>query len=118
MKFDPEILEESVVDNRAEFSLLVSPDLAHFPGHFPGQPLLPGVVEIDWAVRLAQRHFTLPSQRFSALKNLKFTSPVLPGTTLKLVLLWSAEKSRLEFTYTAGERACATGHLLFAGDAA
>ncbi|MGE5386493.1 MAG: hypothetical protein ACM3SV_11480 [Betaproteobacteria bacterium] len=118
MTFLPQILQESVEGNRAEFSLHVPKDLAHFPGHFPGQPLLPGVVEIDWAVRLAQRHFTLPTRHFSALKGLKFTSPVLPGVTLKLVLLWWEEKSRLDFAYSAGERPCAAGQVLFAGDAA
>lgn len=118
MSFLPEILAESGTGDRAEFSLRVPPDLAHFPGHFPGQPILPGVVQIDWAVRLAKRHFELPAERFSALRGLKFTSPVLPGATLQLSLTWVADKSRLEFSYRAGERPCAAGQIVFAGDPA
>lgn len=111
----PDILAETGDGNRAEFTLHVPEDLAHFPGHFPGQPLLPGVVQIDWAVRLGQRRFALPAGRFSALKGLKFTSPVLPGTTLTLALNWLPDKSRLDFSFTAGDRACAAGQILFAG---
>lgn len=114
MSFLPEILAESGTGDRAEFSLRVPPDLAHFPG----QPILPGVVQIDWAVRLAKRHFELSAECFSALRGLKFTSPVLPGATLQLSLTWVADKSRLEFSYRAGERPCAAGQIVFAGDPA
>ena len=109
----PEILTESCEGHTANLQLRVPPELAHFPGHFPSNPLLPGVVQIDWAVRLAERHFSLPRQRFSQLKGLKFTSPVLPGTELNAQLTWLEEKSRLEFTFSAGSRACAAGQIIF-----
>jgi len=110
----PEIISEACDGNRASFTLRIPPELAHFPGHFPGRPLLPGVVEVDWAVRLGLRHFMLATERFSALKGLKFNSPILPGTVLQLTLTWSDGKSRLDFIYQVGARACATGQILFA----
>lgn len=112
----PDILTENRDDQTVNLRLRIPMELTHFSGHFPKNPLLPGVVQIDWAVRLAERYFSLPRQRFSQLKGLKFTSPVLPGTELDAHLTWVQEKSRLEFTFTAGSRACASGQIIFAAE--
>ncbi|HRE16018.1 MAG TPA: hydroxymyristoyl-ACP dehydratase [Rhodocyclaceae bacterium] len=113
MNLLPDILEEAVDGPRATFRLFLPADFVHFAGHFPGQPILPGVVQLDWAVRLGKRHFALPRERFSQLKGLKFTSPVLPETTLDLSLHWQADRQRLEFAYHAGDRACSSGQIVF-----
>ena len=115
----PDILAETRDGQTVRIKLRVPLQLVHFSGHFPAQPILPGVIEIDWAVRLAERHFALPRQRFSQLKNVKFTSPVLPGTLLDCILNWSEEKFRLEFSFAAGGRPCSSGQIVFpAGTAA
>jgi 3-hydroxymyristoyl/3-hydroxydecanoyl-(acyl carrier protein) dehydratase len=41
----------------ATYRLRVPPTLEHFRGHFPGFPILPGVVQLDWAVRFGRLHF-------------------------------------------------------------
>ena len=114
----PEILSETRTGPTLHLTLRVPPELAHFPGHFPAQPILPGVVEVDWAVRLAERHFKLPRQRFSQMKRLKFTAPILPGAQLEASLTWLEEKSSLDFVYTANGRVCASGQIVFAAETA
>jgi len=81
-----------------------------FAGHFPGQPLLPGVsllAELMEAVMhdpaLTQR--VGPSPRIGVVK---FLSPVRPGTTLSLQFDTGA--SALRFELRAGERVVASGH--------
>ena len=114
----PEILAEKRDGQTLFLRLRVPAELVHFSGHFPTYPILPGVIEVDWAVRLTERYFPLPRQHFSQLKNVKFTAPVQPGALLDCVLNWSEEKRRLEFSFSAEERACASGQLVFQGETA
>ncbi|WP_186114272.1 AMP-binding protein [Burkholderia gladioli] len=96
---------------RAE--LRVPPSLVHFAGHFPGCPILPGVVQVDWAVRLARRLLPTPAS-VSAIDHLKFKAPVLPGAVLALSLAHDAERRRVRFVFRLGERECATGTIVYA----
>jgi 3-hydroxymyristoyl/3-hydroxydecanoyl-(acyl carrier protein) dehydratase len=73
------------VDNRdGGFSaeLVVDENLRILPDHFPGQPILPGICMVQ-AVLLggAARH-GLVDLHLRALKNMKLTQPVRPGTKI------------------------------------
>lgn len=63
----------------------IQPGLSVFKGHFPIAPILPGVAQLDWALTLGRRCFSLPDE-FVRLEVLKFVSPVVPGTQLNLSL--------------------------------
>jgi len=92
--------------------LHVPPGLTHFSGHYPGLPILPGVVQIDWAVRYAQEHLALSGQ-FAALENIKFLALVLPDAQLELTLKWDAAKARLEFSFATSQRKHSSGRIVF-----
>ena len=85
--------------------------LAHFPGHFPGTPILPGVVQVDWAMNLSQRLMDLPP-RFAGMEVLKFQQLVRPGDRISLTLRFDPERSKLHFAYRNGEAACSSGRIL------
>ncbi|MBS1228773.1 MAG: AMP-dependent synthetase and ligase [Proteobacteria bacterium] len=92
--------------------LLVPRELAHFAGHFPDLPILPGVVQIDWAIRHAREHLPLRGQ-FTALENIKFQALVLPDTQLELTLTWDDENARLDFIFANSQRRCSSGRIVF-----
>ena len=74
----PEIVSESVDSNRAEFDIRVPPELVFLQGHFPGEPVLPGVVQVHWAIELASERFDLRPD-FEAIEGLKFHRVIEPG---------------------------------------
>lgn len=93
--------------------LLVHAELAAFRGHFPGQPLLPGVVQINWAVALAaeQLQSAYAPQRFAGLSRIKFKVPVLPGALVAFEL--KPAPGRLALRVTSQAQVHTQGHLLY-----
>ncbi|OLU24186.1 acyl-CoA synthetase family protein [Pseudomonas sp. PA27(2017)] len=87
-------------------------DLAHFSGHFPGTPVLPGVVQIDWAQQLARELITELPPLFGGMEVLKFQQLVRPGDRLQLTLRFDAERDKLYFTFRSGEANCSSGRIL------
>jgi acyl-coenzyme A synthetase/AMP-(fatty) acid ligase/3-hydroxymyristoyl/3-hydroxydecanoyl-(acyl carrier protein) dehydratase len=90
-------------------------DLAHFSGHFSTTPILPGVIQVDWAIGIARELMALPP-RFAGMEVLKFQQLVRPGDRIELTLRFDAERNKLHFAYRNGEAACASGRVLL-GDA-
>ncbi|BCG27395.1 AMP-binding protein [Pseudomonas tohonis] len=110
-----EPLASREIDGEWQLELEVPLDLAHFSGHFPRTPVLPGVVQIDWAQHLARQVMTLPP-RFAGMEVLKFQQLVRPGDRLQLSLRFDTDKGKLYFAYRNGEAACSSGRILLVAD--
>jgi acyl-coenzyme A synthetase/AMP-(fatty) acid ligase/3-hydroxymyristoyl/3-hydroxydecanoyl-(acyl carrier protein) dehydratase len=99
-------------DGEWQLELEVPLDLAHFTGHFPQTPVLPGVVQIDWAQHLAQTLIAELPPRFCGMEVLKFQQLVRPGDRLQLTLRFDATRGKLYFAFRNGEAACSSGRIL------
>ncbi len=89
-------------------------DHPSLPGHFPGNPLVPGVLLLDHvldAVEIAHGG-ALAGVR---LPQVKFMQPLLPGQAATVTL--EGEAPRWRFRVHHGERLLASGDL-FAAEAA
>ncbi|WP_018434455.1 AMP-binding protein [Paraburkholderia atlantica] len=104
------------VGDTLHYLLRVPPSLVHFAGHFPGLPILPGVVQVDWAARLAAGHWPRVSE-VASVDRLKFMAPVSPGAVLELTLAYDAARRRVQFAYRLDGRECASGVLVHREDA-
>jgi acyl-coenzyme A synthetase/AMP-(fatty) acid ligase len=108
---EPEWVSLQHVDDELRIELIVPLDLAHFTGHFPTTPILPGVVQVDWAIHLAQRLLPVPP-RFAGMEVLKFQQLVRPGDHITLTLRFDSERRKLHFAYRNGDSPCSSGRIL------
>ena len=102
---------------RLVVSRLIAADHPAFPGHFPGQPLLPGVLLLSEVMEAALTDPAL-AQRIAAgttLQNAKFLSPVLPGARIELALEW--DDAGLRFEVTRDGVAASRGQLSWSAEA-
>ncbi|MFP3568821.1 AMP-binding protein [Paraburkholderia sp. SIMBA_030] len=107
-----EVLAEARCAETLHYELRVPPTLVHFAGHFPGLPILPGVVQVDWAMRLAAEHVPAVRQ-LASIDRLKFMEPVPPGALLNLTLAHDAARRRVQFAYRLDGRECASGLIVY-----
>ena len=92
-----------------EFVWPVPADHPAFAGHFPGRPIVPGVVILDRAQLFAQTLTPAPVHHWQ-VGNAKFLSPVGPGETLVFALETKASGA-IAFSVRTGERGVASGSL-------
>ncbi|RKP50712.1 AMP-binding protein [Trinickia fusca] len=107
-----EVLAQCAYDGAHHYELRVPPTLVHFEGHFPQLPILPGVVQIDWAVRFSAEHVD-GVREIRSIDRLKFMAPVPPGAVLQLTLTPDSARARVRFVYRLGTRESASGLLVY-----
>ena len=98
-------------------TLCIAADHPAFAGHFPGMPILPGVVLLDAAVHVLTQAMRASgcaaqggAQAVCQISSTKFLSPVSPGETLTICCT-SAASGSTRFDISGGGRKVATGAL-------
>lgn len=94
----PNILALKLDANQLIVDFYLPEDLFWFKGHFPVQPILPGVAQLDWALTFAQEHLHA-SLTLKNIKALKFQMPLLPKDQARLTLTLNQAASLLDFSY-------------------
>ena len=115
MKGLPVILAERREVGRTELDLEVPASVPWFEGHFPGAPVLPGVVLIGWAVHHAHAFHGL-GPAITTLEQVKFKRPVLPGVRLTLVLKPNVAAGKLRYEYRDATGPYSSGILVYGGE--
>ncbi len=77
------------------------------PGHFPGQPVVPGVVLLDRVAAAIQAHW---GRRIAALPQAKFLAPLLPQQVARLEI-GEVTPTRLRFRISRDGAPIASGEV-------
>ncbi len=93
-------------------ALHISAEICWFEGHFPGQPVLAGVVQTHWAGQLARFIFAVDGD-FQRIDNLKFQTVVLPDSDIVLSLDFDRAANAVKFKFFGEESAYSQGKLVF-----
>jgi 3-hydroxymyristoyl/3-hydroxydecanoyl-(acyl carrier protein) dehydratase len=111
LRFDEPVTLE---DGAVEIAFEVPEDLRYLEGHFPGDPMVPGVAQVvPLAERQARRAFP-DLGRTVGLRRVKFMSALRPRQRLVLRLVRkSVEKVLFRIRRPDGEE-CTKGTLVFA----
>jgi 3-hydroxymyristoyl/3-hydroxydecanoyl-(acyl carrier protein) dehydratase len=95
----PDLLDIDQSGDKSVFRFKIGADLKWLKGHFPEQPVLPGVVQTHWACCLAQQVFSLP-QNIKRIDNLKFQNVILPHQEVSLELARHSSGDSVTFRYS------------------
>ncbi|MCF8467621.1 MAG: hypothetical protein K9G33_09490 [Sneathiella sp.] len=111
---DPQVLSETRDGEVVALELFAPGDLFQFQGHFPGDPILPGVAQLDWVARFAKSRFDL-DRGFRKLGQLKFSRLIRADSHLTLTVKLDRGKGRVSFSFSEGGEICSSGFLELAG---
>ncbi|NNG21872.1 AMP-binding protein [Telluria aromaticivorans] len=96
---------------RMLLELTVPADLLYFDGHFSVAPVLPGVVQVDWAIHYGRSYFDL-GEGFGGINALKFQQMIRPDQPVQLELVHDSTKGQLNFRYFSDAGPHASGRIL------
>ena len=110
MARSPDPIEQQQFGITFEVSRVVDADHPSLPGHFPGAPLVPGVVILDEVLEalIAWRG----TSQLTGVRNVKFLSPLKPGQPFTICLFAKNERAgEVNFCCRIEDRVIVEGRL-------
>ena len=88
-------VEELVPGESIRTTFYVDPQMELFKGHFPGDPVLPGVYSVECMAQssdilvLSTERYAGKTPLFLGINNVRFKSKILPGDTVEVRSKWA-----------------------------
>ncbi|GGB81012.1 AMP-binding protein [Marinobacterium zhoushanense] len=108
----PELISRTSTAQTAALVLRIPAELIYFDGHFAGNPILPGITQVHWAVHYGRQLFGTDGD-FGRLEVVKFQQVIFPESQVSLELEYSAEKNKLGFRYYSDKGVHSSGRICF-----
>ena len=117
----PVVLKQQTNDQELMLELDISPELSAFEGHFESFPIVPGVVQIQWALHFFKTYFL--KTKFSTpiaapeafevdkITALKFQHVMTPNCTSYLYLSYDHNKQNISFTISNDQHRFSSGKI-------
>ncbi|WP_239709092.1 hypothetical protein [Luteibacter sp. 9133] len=111
---EPVVLGEHRDDEGVVIDLELPLDLACFAEHFPEAPVVPGVLQVGWALSFAAVRLGTPTT-CRGMDALKFQRLLRPGDRPQLLLRHDKERGRLQFVYRMNGEPVSSAYLRLDG---
>ena len=108
----PDVVSVTAGDDEIRIVLDVVPELCWFEGHFPGQPVLPGIVQTHWAILVSRTLFGF-DEAPPDIKRLKFKNVIVPPRTVTLALVRHGD-DQVQFRFSSPDEDNSEGRIVFA----
>ena len=101
--------EEMIPGERIVSTFWVDPDREIFKGHFPGEPVLPGVYSVECMAQtadillLSMDRYAGKVPLFLGINNVRFLRKILPGDTLEIHAKLASERVEKAIATCAAE---------------
>ncbi|MBN1474188.1 MAG: hypothetical protein JW914_06205 [Syntrophaceae bacterium] len=88
-------------ENEIEVSCFAPADSPWFDGHFPGEPILPGIAIVHTVRQAILKDIQKKNERFvlDELRRIRFVQPVRPGEELKITVLREDTGGEILFSF-------------------
>ena len=108
----PQILVCDYQDEAVDLQLRVPPGLVYFSGHFPEQPILPGVTQLAWVEQFGKLFFNI-GLPFLRMEVIKFKKIIRPGDIIQMKLHWKADSNKLYFELNSVSDSHSSGRMVY-----
>lgn len=111
-----DILASTENERKVILKLFIPSSIQYFDGHFPGQPILPGVTQTHWAIHYGIEYLGYNGE-FTRLEAIKFQNVILGDTQVSLELTYHPSNGKLLFRYFSDSIAHSSGRIVFTQEA-
>ncbi len=94
--------------DRAEIVIEFPPSIVWFEGHFPNEPVLPGIAQVHLAAQWSERLWDWKPASAN-LSQVKFRRIIRPGSTVRLKLTRDPAAQRLKFAFVLDDIVASEG---------
>lgn len=108
----PQIQDCEFDGDKVNLQLKVQPGLIYFSGHFPPQPILPGVTQLFWVEQFGKLFFNIELP-FLRMEVIKFKKIIRPGDIIQMTLNWKASTGKLYFELFSIDDSHSSGRMVY-----
>ena len=108
----PQLLFCQLEGDKVKLELRIQPELVYFTGHFPGQPILPGVTQLAWTEQYGKLFFGI-EQPFLTMEVIKFKKIIQPEALITMTLEWKADSGKLYFDLSSATESHSSGRMVY-----
>jgi 3-hydroxymyristoyl/3-hydroxydecanoyl-(acyl carrier protein) dehydratase len=97
-------------EKELQLQICFSESLPYFQGHFPGTPILPGIVQLNFAIDCATEYLLMNKTQIQSIPQIKFLN--LIQTNKELILSLILEDNALKFSYANENKTFSHGKII------